>query len=105
MARQKVEKINCDPCNRMELLPVGPEKIGPDFEAGFLGERMVFEDLCSRCRAALKTLWEAMTHFDREIKYTIIKNSGPDSPTDAVPLAPAPNYSPPQPHSAAAAKR
>ena len=104
MAREKVVKVCCDRCNRTELQPVASDKVGNDFEASFQGQRLVYEDLCLRCKETLKNLWIELKEWDREIKYTVLKNS-PTASDQAVPLQPAPNYTPVQPHSAAAVKR
>jgi len=105
MAREKVELVRCDRCRRSELQPISPDKVGPDFEASFYGQRLLYKDLCLKCREAVKNIWTELKEWDREVKYTVIKNGAPLSETEAAPLQPAPLYSPPQPHSAAAAKR
>jgi hypothetical protein len=107
MAREKVEKIQCDRCKRAELrtlAPNTPDIRPPDFEASFLGQKLVYADLCEKCRETLQNIWKDLAEWDREVKYTVIptKLSGPDQ---APPLATAPNYTPPQPNSAAGAKR
>jgi predicted GIY-YIG superfamily endonuclease len=104
MAREKVVKVRCDRCKRTELVPAASEKVGADFEASFQGQRLVYEDLCGRCRDAVKNIWAELKEWDREVKYTLIKNA-PANSQEAAPLQPAPNYSPPQPHAAAAVKR
>lgn len=107
MAREKVEKIQCDRCKRAELRPVlpnVPEVRPPDFEASFQGQKLVYADLCEKCRETVTNIWEELKQWDREVKYTVIK-TGLLNGEQAAPLQPAPNYSPPQPHSAAAAKR
>lgn len=106
MAREKVQLLRCDRCKRSELQPIAPDKVGPDFEGSFLGQRLVYPDLCVRCRDAVQNVWKILKEWDREVKWTTIRNEAPvTAPDAAVPLQPAPNYSPPQPHSAAAAKR
>lgn len=106
MAREKVEKIVCDRCKRAELRPVlpnVPEVRPPDFEASFKGQKLLYADLCARCAETLDNIWVDLKEWDREVKYTMIRNTiGPDQ---APPLATAPNYTPVQPHSAAAVKR
>lgn len=111
MAREKVMKISCDRCNRQELQPVIADKVGADFEASFNGQRLLYQDLCLRCKETIKNIWTALEEYDREIKYTVLKNApvsknGPVVPENqAAPVSAAPNYSPPQPHSQAAGKR
>ena len=105
MAREKVVKINCDRCNRAELRPDSEDKTGPDFDATFLDQRLVYEDLCLRCRDAIKSAWADMKEWDRQVKYTLIENGPKLGDNEAAPLQVAPDYSPPKPHSAAAVKR
>jgi hypothetical protein len=105
MAREKVVKVRCDRCKRTELVPVAADKVGADFEASFQGQRLVYEDLCERCRETVQHIWTELKEWDREVKYTTIRN-GPLVPENAAaPMAPATNFSPPQPHSQAALKR
>ena len=105
MAREKVVKVRCDRCKRSELQPVVAEKVGSDFDASFKGQRLVYEDLCARCAETIENIWKELKEWDREVKYMTIKN-GPLVPENAAPpMAPATNFSPPQPHSAAALKR
>lgn len=110
MAREKVVKISCDRCNRMELQPAVADKVGADLDASFNGQHLIYQDLCLRCKETIKNIWVALKEYDREIKWTILKNetvkNGPVVPeNEAAPVSVAPNYSPPQPHSAAAGKR
>lgn len=104
MAREKVIKVRCDRCKRTELQPL-VEKVGSDFDASFQGQRLVYEDLCLKCKETVENVWTALKEWDREVKYTVIRN-GPIVPENsAAPVSAAPNYSPPQPHSNAAGKR
>ena len=105
MAREKVVKVRCDRCKRTELQPVVAEKVGSDFEASFQGQRLVYEDLCLKCKETVENIWTDLKEWDREVKYTVIRNGPLISENQAAPLQTAPNYSPPQPHSAAAGKR
>lgn len=105
MAREKVIKISCDRCKRTELVPAVADKVGPDFEASFKGQRLVYEDLCTRCRDTLQNIWTGLKEWEREVKFTTIRN-GPLVPENtAAPMQVPTNFSPPQPHSAAAGKR
>lgn len=82
---------------------MGPEKTQPDFEAKLLDMHLVYEELCDRCRGALRNYWKNLQEWEREIKQGLI---GPSlSGESAAPLDVAPDYSPPKPHSAAGAKR
>jgi hypothetical protein len=107
MAREKVVKVKCDRCNRAELVPSSSvaDKVGADFEASFIGQRLVYEDLCLRCRDAMKHSWQEMKEWERQVKYTWIENGPKVGENEAAPLQVAPDYSPPKPHSAAAIKR
>ena len=105
MAREKVVKVRCDRCKRTELQPVIADKVGSDFEAGFQGQRLVYEDLCLKCKETVANIWIELLEWDREVKYTVIRNGPLVSENQAAPLQPAPNYTPPQPHSGNAVKR
>jgi len=102
MARQEVVQIRCDRCKRVELQPPQPQKAVPDFEARFLDKRLVYDDLCSRCRETITNAWNDLEQWDRELRQSF----GPQiSGNQAAPLETAPDYSPPKPHSAAGSKR
>ncbi len=106
MAREKVVRIICDRCKKTEFIPPPTvEKTGAIFEASFQGKRLVYEDLCTGCLNAVAHLYEELRQWDRERKYTILQNTPVVAPDKAVPLTPAPNYTPVQPHSAASMKR
>lgn len=102
MSRLEVIQIRCDRCKRVELLPPQPPKAKADFEARHLDKVVKYEDLCTSCKGALDRIWEYIKEWNREIK----QQFGPTvQPSQAVPLSPAPDYSPPKPHSLAAAKK
>lgn len=104
MARAKVEQVQCDRCKRVELVPVRTEGQGPAILLlKFKGEDLKYEDLCPRCDAAIVRLIEDIKQWEREVKQEFL---GPQvGQNQAPPMQVATNYSPPQPHSAAAAKR
>jgi hypothetical protein len=82
-----------------KLLPPSPTKAKADFEARLLDKHVKYEDLCSSCQDALGRIWDYIKEWKREIK----QQFGPTVPENhAVPLNPAPDYSPPKPHSLAA---
>lgn len=100
MSRLEVIQIRCDRCKRVELLPPQPPKAKADFEARLLDKVVKYEDLCTSCKSALDRIWEYIKEWNREIK----QQFGPTvQQGQAVPLSPAPDYSPPKPHSLAAA--
>lgn len=102
MARCEVIQIQCDRCKRVELRPPAPPKTTPDMELVYGKEKLTYADLCTACNATVSRLIEDLKQWDREVK----QQFGPTVPQNqAPPLQVAPNYSPPQPHSAAAAKR
>ena len=103
MARLEVVQVQCDRCKRVELQAVSPvAKVQPDFEARFDANRLVYGDLCTHCRETIARLWQAMAEWERELKQAL----GPTvSNNQAAPLSPAPDYSPPKPHSAAAGQK
>ena len=99
MARQEVVQVRCDRCKRVQLLPPAPPKEKPDFEARIKDTVLIYEDLCSGCESAIRHTWIELTEWDREVKHQF----GPTvQDQKAAPLTPAPDYSPPKPHSAAA---
>jgi hypothetical protein len=104
VARQQVVQIQCDRCKRVSLVPEGPQKVAPDFEAALAGKRLVYADLCEHCKKALENLWEDLSVWDRQVKQTLL--AGPTvQDNQAAPLQTAPDFTPPKPHSVAGAKR
>lgn len=102
MARMEVVQIRCDRCKRVELVPAGPPKENPDFEIHFSDRELIYEDLCARCKSTLANVWKDIEEWDRPLN----QQFGPSlSSEKAAPLTPAPDYSPPKPHSAAAQKK
>ena len=103
MARLKVVQIRCDRCKRVELIPPPKdEKVRADFEVRFLDKTLKYDDLCSSCKEAIDHIWDDIKEWKREIK----QQFGPSVPENqAVPLSPAPDYTPPKPHSVAATKK
>lgn len=61
MGRQAVFQITCDRCTRVEHRPLqeadtkGDKE--PDFTGNFMGEGIVFEDLCSPCQEIVMGHW------------------------------------------------
>lgn len=56
MARRDVIEVTCDRCSRKETqssaeAPNGP---GPEVEVTFHGDKIIFNDLCKRCREAVR---------------------------------------------------
>jgi hypothetical protein len=104
MARQEVVMIKCDRCGREELQPASTqvEKLAPDFESQFKGNRICYQDVCKRCEDTISLALQRLKEWDRDLKSLM----GPIvSPNEAPPVTPAPDYSPPKPHSAASMKR
>lgn len=104
MARCKVEQVRCDRCKRVELMPIREATdVMPALDLTMNGKTLVqYADLCEKCKAAIMRSIEDIKEWDREVK----QQFGPTLDTnEAPPLSPAPTYSPPKPHSAAAAKR
>jgi hypothetical protein len=103
VARNKVIQVRCDRCKRVELVPPAEENKPPDFEAHFEGEQLLYEDLCNRCKDTMKHLWVELREWERQLTHKF--GFGPAvSGENAAPLEVAPNYKPPQPHSASAKK-
>lgn len=102
MARLEVIQIQCDRCKRVELLPPAPTKAKADFEARHGDKVIKYDDLCTSCKEALDNIWVNIKEWKREIK----QQFGPTVPENqAVPLSPAPDYTPPKPHSLTASKK
>ncbi len=98
MSRAEVIQIRCDRCKRVELLPPAPKKTLPDFEARFGDKKLLYEDICSRCRETINSAWKELVEWNRPSA----QQFGPTvSANEAAPLVSAPDYSPPKPHSAA----
>lgn len=70
MARRDVIEITCDRCGRTETQSSteAPKKEGekpaPEIEAIFHGEKLVFNDLCKRCREAVKGYFSRIAKKD-----------------------------------------
>jgi hypothetical protein len=105
MAREKVVKIQCDRCKRVELVPEVADKVGADLDASFNGQRLVYQDLCIKCRETIAHIWVDLKEWDREVKYTVITNGPKIREDEAPPMAVPTNFSPPKPHSAAGGDR
>lgn len=104
MARCEVVQIQCDRCRRTELLPLTPKKSEPVLLLNFLpgGKKLKYDDLCTKCTEAVTRIIGMLEEWDRELN----QKFGPTVPqNEAPPLQVAPNYTPPQPHSAAGGKR
>ena len=98
MARCEVIQVQCDRCKRVRLAPPQPPKSKPDFEA-HLGDKVLkFDDLCESCKSAIMSRWPDLEQWEREVK----QQFGPQLDNNqAPPMNPAPDYTPPKPHSQA----
>lgn len=95
MARQQVVVIQCDRCRREELKPSVGEKTEPDFTSKFMGEELVYFDLCFRCTDAVKANLAKVREWERELNSLL----GPKiQSNEAPPVTSAPDFSPPKPH-------
>ena len=96
MARQDVIQVQCDRCKRVELLPPTQKRTEPIFKVRLGNNEIVYDDICGWCMSALTNYMENIRQWEREIK----QHFGPTIQDDkAAPLIPAPDYSPPKPHS------
>ena len=67
MARQEVLEIKCDRCGKVENHPAkGKEIPRPEFSISFQGQKVVYEDLCRRCRGALENYFISSTKQKEE---------------------------------------
>lgn len=105
MARAEVVQLRCDRCKRVELISPGPTKTAPDFQASFGDKKLVYEDLCSRCKEAVANAWKELEEWDRQVNQPFGVQKPTVAPNVAPPVVPAPDYSPPKPHSIAAGKK
>lgn len=88
MARRDVIEVTCDRCGRTETQSSteapkreGQEKPAPEIEASFHGEKLAFNDLCKRCREAVKG------YFTRISKKTEDASAPSAMPGDPAPTA------------------
>jgi hypothetical protein len=70
MARRQVEEVRCDRCEKVDIRPVEETKLkeGPELEASFQGKKVRYDDLCQRCRDAVKNYFNSMTKQTDEEK-------------------------------------
>ena len=107
MSRCEVVQVRCDRCKRVQLVPPQQKKGKPDFEAKMVGPDgkdtvLTYEDTCSYCKSALANIWLSIKEWER----AVTQQFGPTVPEGtAVPLTPAPDYTPPKPHSVSASKK
>lgn len=102
MSRQKTELVTCDRCKRQEIQPISATpRTEPEFSLQFAEEKLIFQDMCFRCRTTVKNYVNGLKEWDREL----VPLFRPVDEVQAAPLQPAPDYSPPKPHSTAAAKK
>lgn len=102
MARKAYELVKCDRCKREELQPIpATPKKSADFSAELLGDKIAFNDLCAKCSSTVRNVFEDLKEWDRDIipRYKVVDE------VKAPPLQVAPDYTPPKPHSAGAAKK
>lgn len=63
MARREVVEVECDRCGRTETQASNDKEVeGTEVTVTFHGETYTYEDLCKRCRSAVKG------YFDRIAK-------------------------------------
>ena len=100
MARQAVVQIKCDRCKRVVLQPgtVSANKTEADFTVVFMGKKLLYQDLCDFCKTTIENVWPQIVEWEKQLTQHLLGEQAP-------PVSPAPDYSPPQPHSAAAGKR
>lgn len=103
MARAECIQIQCDRCRELELIPKSeatPEGGAPAFQASFGEEKLLYHDLCTRCRKTVGNLFKQMKEWTRDRKETLVGSSGPlVGPGQAAPMNVPPTLSPPKPHS------
>lgn len=97
MARQEVMQVRCDRCKRVELVPKAPPKERPDFDGRFFDNKLVYEDLCAKCKSTIANHWKDIEEWERELTQKMLGD-----PEAAPPLEIKPDHTPPKPHSAAA---
>lgn len=78
MARREVLEITCDRCGRTETQTSveTPKGGSPEVEAKFHGEVVSFNDLCKRCREAVKG------YFSRIKKEEVAQKAAPPAPVE-----------------------
>lgn len=107
MARAQAVQIQCDRCKRTYLVPAAQaaEKTEPDFVAKLGDQEIVFNDLDEPCKATLRGLWDNIKEWKRELNQHLVGQGPMVGANQAPPVSSTPDYSPPKPHSAAAAHR
>lgn len=68
MARRQVIEIICDRCGKMEnQAPDSPKEEGKaEFKVFFEGKKVAFDDLCERCRKALRNYVEKIARESKD---------------------------------------
>jgi hypothetical protein len=88
MARRDVIEITCDRCGRTETQSSAEAaKPGvPEIQATFHDEKICFNDLCKRCRAAVKGYFTRMVKKEDDQ----VPAAAPEKKPEAAPVAPVP---------------
>ena len=67
MARREVVEVVCDRCKRVDIQTKEDKKgAAAELEISFQGEKHSYEDLCRRCRDAVKNYYLRITKQDEE---------------------------------------
>jgi hypothetical protein len=88
MARRDVVEVTCDRCGRTETQTSTetPKGGSPEFHGTFHGETHQFNDLCKRCRDAVKGYFERLCKkIDEQGKPTVEKVVQPATSPVATP--------------------
>ncbi len=79
MARREVIEVKCDRCGRVETQGSEDRAVeGPEVNVTFHGETYVYDDLCKRCRSAVRG------YFDRIAKKADDQISSDDSKVTSI---------------------
>ena len=69
MAKRKVLEVCCDRCKKVDIQPDdGTEQPGPALEMSLYGQKVVFTDLCRRCKKTLAGSFKSVAYQDEETK-------------------------------------
>ena len=68
MARRKVLEVECDRCGRTETQAENPDRPHPEFSANLHGDEVSFEDLCAKCRDAIRNYYKRIARKDKNEK-------------------------------------
>lgn len=89
MARKQVVEIICDRCEKQEYVSPKDATETPDFEGQLLGEKLKYDDLCTRCKGTLRNYYAKIAKKE-EASDEAPSSSGPGGESPRPPMPPVP---------------